>query len=239
MIRAILYDLGDIFFEAHYWRRWMHDRLSASGEFTGDFRDFYAAYEKALEPVYEGRIDYGEAYRAFIVALGVPNPAEFIERSLNVKRFYEDNRELFPTVRYTLERLHHNGIRQAVISDNECSGQDLRHRILERFGLNRYLDTVITSLDVGCRKPDPRIYMKALSELDCPPDKAVFVGHDLDELRGATDTGITAVEFNNYLGYHTPADNRIERFSDLLELVGAMSTDRTTKTPDTVTRSEG
>jgi HAD superfamily hydrolase (TIGR01509 family) len=217
---AILYDLGDVFFEAHYWRRWMYDQLSASGSFEGDFRDFYERYERILIPVYEGRTEYGDAYRGFVESLNTGDTDGFIERSLRVKKFYEDTRKLYPGVRDTVKLLNRHGVRQVVISDNEASGVTVRSEILTRFGLARHVDSVITSHDVGCRKPDPRIFEAALKSAGCGPEDALFVGHDKNEIDGAAGLGLVTVEFNNYLGYRTDAEEQLNLFPELLQLAG-------------------
>ena len=68
------------------------------------------------------------------------------------------------------------------------------HRILWKFGLESYFDSVVVSDVVGWRKPHPRIFKVFLDSLRIEPEEAVYVGDDLDaDIRGARDIGITAV----------------------------------------------
>jgi putative hydrolase of the HAD superfamily len=55
-------------------------------------------------------------------------------------------------------------------------------------------DATVFSCSVGLRKPDPRIYQLACSELAVAPEEAMFVGDGAnDELAGAERVGMQAV----------------------------------------------
>ena len=55
-------------------------------------------------------------------------------------------------------------------------------------------DVAVLSATAGCMKPDPRIYEQACTELDVAPGDCLFVGDGAnDELRGASDVGMTPV----------------------------------------------
>lgn len=47
---------------------------------------------------------------------------------------------------------------------------------LAAMGMDRHLDTVITSVEVGWRKPHPAIFAAALEALDAAPGECTFVG---------------------------------------------------------------
>ncbi|MDX9856797.1 MAG: HAD-IA family hydrolase [candidate division Zixibacteria bacterium] len=224
MIRAVLYDLGDIFFEAHHWRQWMYHRLTELGHVTGSFANFYWSYERALQPVYEGSDTYDSAFRSFVYSTGMKDPETFIEESYQEKRRFEAIRELYPGVRETLHRLKRDGIANVVVSDNELTGERVRAEILSRFDLNPLIESVVTSHDTGCRKPDPAIYRIALETVGCHVTEAVFVGHDADEIEGANRLGICTIEFNNYLGTRTGADWRVNSFPQIREIVQSGAT---------------
>lgn len=219
MVRAVLYDLGDIFFEAHHWRMWMHRTLRDRGFVTGSFAEFYWSYEDILRPVYEGRRSYEHAYHDFITSLGVPDVEAFVAESFAVKHRFEVTRTLYDGVRETLTDLRASGIANVVVSDNELSADDLRRRVLSRFGLNQLIDAVVTSLDAGVRKPARGIFQRALRLADRDRHEAVFVGHDADEIAGANAFGLCTIEFNNYLQADTGADYCVTRFADLGPMV--------------------
>ena len=77
-------------------------------------------------------------------------------------------------------------------------------------------DSIVSSMDIGTRKPDPQIYQAALDQLQLTSDQAVFVGHRASELSGARSIGMETIAFNYDEG--ACADFYIEKFSDLLNL---------------------
>ena len=73
-------------------------------------------------------------------------------------------------------------------------------------------------MDIGTRKPDPKIYEAVLRQLGIAPEQALFVGHKASELAGACEIGMPTVAFN--YDPDASADYYIEKFSDLLRLPG-------------------
>jgi putative hydrolase of the HAD superfamily len=66
--------------------------------------------------------------------------------------------------------------------------------VLARCGLDGSLDGVVTSAEVGARKPDPAIFAAALELAGCAPDEAVYVGDSPEEdVEGARAAGIRAL----------------------------------------------
>ncbi len=77
----------------------------------------------------------------------------------------------YPQARPLLERLSKT-YKLGVIA-NQAAGADKR---LEWFGLLRYFQFVLGSADVGLSKPDPRIFLLALTKAGCAPGEAVMIG---------------------------------------------------------------
>jgi len=66
--------------------------------------------------------------------------------------------------------------------------------VLERVGLARLLDGVVTSAGVGARKPDPEIFREALEVAECDAGEALHVGDsDKEDIAGARAAGIRAL----------------------------------------------
>ena len=87
---------------------------------------------------------------------------------------------------------------------------------LERLGLGRPFRAIISSFDVGKTKPDPACYAAALEGLGVPASRTLFVGHDADELSGASTAGLRTAAFNHEPG--VVADFHLSRFQELWEL---------------------
>jgi FMN phosphatase YigB (HAD superfamily) len=219
MIKAVLYDLGDIFFEAHLWRKWMWERLMEVTGHRWTFREFYELYESWIKNVYEGNAGYEENYLNFLKSLNISNPDEFLAESFEKKKYVEKNRKLFPGVKKTLKKLKDCGIMNIIMTDNEKTAVGVRKEVLQKFLIDHLINKVYTSLDLGITKPDPASFSHILSDLELHKSGVIFVGHDADEINGAKKFGIKVIEFNNYLKNKTNADYRIKRFSQIHEIV--------------------
>ncbi len=89
-----------------------------------------------------------------------------------------------------LDALRAAGIRTALVSD--AGADDVES--WQRSPLRDRLDAVVFSYQLGVRKPDPRIYQRALEAIGVAPGDAVFVGDGgSDEHRGAQALGIATV----------------------------------------------
>jgi putative hydrolase of the HAD superfamily len=63
--------------------------------------------------------------------------------------------------------------------------------VLSRCGLDGAMDGIVTSAQVGARKPDPAIFLPALRLADCSPDEVLYVGDTPEEdLEGGRAAGI-------------------------------------------------
>ncbi len=124
----------------------------------------------------------------------------------------------YPDVAPALERLKARGLRLGVISN-----WDRRlARILDGLGLGGLFDTIISSAEVGLRKPDPRIFDVACEELGVAPGEAAHVGdHEYADLLGANSVGMAAVLIDRH-GGDTPDYEPFLRSLDDLESVLAL-----------------
>ena len=86
-----------------------------------------------------------------------------------------------------LTQLRALGMKLVCVSNWDVSLPD----VLARCGLDGALDGVVTSAEVGARKPDPAIFEPALRLADCSADESVYVGDTPDEdLEGGRAAGI-------------------------------------------------
>jgi len=94
----------------------------------------------------------------------------------------------------------------------------LQRAKLDALGLG--IEHVVISAEIGCEKPDPRIFRHALSLAGVGAREAVFVGDRLDvDVGGAKASGMRAVWFNHWGGTlndaATPPDAIIRHFDQL------------------------
>jgi putative hydrolase of the HAD superfamily len=112
-----------------------------------------------------------------------------------------------------LERLRDRGMRMAVVSNWDYS----LHRVVRMFGLEKYLDLTVASLEEGVEKPDPRLFEIALARLGCPHNQALHVGDNpVDDYEGALAAGMSAILIDR----SGRTEGAITTLDDLEEAVG-------------------
>lgn len=117
-------------------------------------------------------------------------------------------------VEKVLSSLAGMGLALAVVSN--ASSQEAVEKLLEKHGLLRYFNAVITSRLVGVRKPDPRIFHYTLLLLGVRPSEAVFVGdRSYEDIYGAKSAGLYAVHLAVEEDPSPIADAVIKRITEL------------------------
>lgn len=95
--------------------------------------------------------------------------------------FFEDALTIIPELK--------ENYKLAIVSDAWPSLKD----VYEHAGLDDYFDAFVISSVIGTTKPDEKMYMKALEELNILPEEAVFIDDNLMNCKGAMKLGIKAV----------------------------------------------
>lgn len=68
---------------------------------------------------------------------------------------------------------------------------------LEKSGIIKYFDEIITSESVGVKKPNPKVFNYALNKARATAANSVMVGDNLEaDIKGALNCGITSIHFN-------------------------------------------
>ena len=104
----------------------------------------------------------------------------------------------YPQVQETLDQLRSH-YHMAVVSDAQSAYAVPELRAV---GLVHYFNPIIVSGDYGYRKPDPRLFQKALDALQVRPEQALFIGNDLfHDIFGAQQMGMKAIFISYNQGY--------------------------------------
>jgi HAD superfamily hydrolase (TIGR01549 family) len=97
----------------------------------------------------------------------------------------------------------------AIVTNNTVAEQREKLAFL---GLDRTIDLLVTSEEIGAGKPDPAIFLAALNRADARPSQAVMVGDSWEsDVMGARSAGIRPVWFNRF-GASTPRRARVAEF---------------------------
>jgi HAD superfamily hydrolase (TIGR01549 family) len=110
--------------------------------------------------------------------------------------------ELFPDAIPALRRLLADGYVLGIVSNWQ---KGLAHFCSE-LGIREYFKAIVSSAEVGVEKPDPAIFREASRLLGVKPMSLMHIGdRPDDDVRGATEAGLTAVWLNRWtnekLGY--------------------------------------
>lgn len=90
-----------------------------------------------------------------------------------------------------LKYLKKMGLKLGIVGNIWSGGMN---PVLERLNLHKFFDTTIASVDVGYKKPDPRIFHLALNRLKLSPEEVIMVGDNpKTDIQGAHHLGIGTV----------------------------------------------
>lgn len=133
--------------------------------------------------------------------------------------WHTEDEEPFSDALETLDCLRTRGYRLGIIA-NQVSGTAQR---LEKWGLLKHFEIIVTSAEFGVAKPDRLIFEKALELAECQPQDAVMIGDRLDnDIIPTKAIGMKTVWIRHGLAIHQPidlgknvADWIVESLSDL------------------------
>lgn len=92
-----------------------------------------------------------------------------------------------------LSLLLRRGVRVAIVTNGRS---DLQRAVIGALGFDALVTAVVVSEEVGCRKPERRIFETALALLDADATEAIMVGdHPEADIEGAQGAGISAIAF--------------------------------------------
>ncbi len=156
-------------------------------------------------------------------ALGKEPPFTLVNRAIGIiVKSRAANAVAFKDAKPTLERLAKGRLRLGIISN--VSSHEVALQILKHVKLHAYFEQVITSAQTGIRKPDPGIFLYALSQLGLKPEEAVHVGDsEVHDVQGAKPVGITTVLIKDVKGrLDTDADYCFRSLKEAASLLEAL-----------------
>ena len=132
--------------------------------------------------------------------------------------------KLYPEVKKTLKNLQKK-YRLAAVSDGQSVWAKAE---LNAVGLLDFFDPVIVSGDFGYRKPDARLFKKALKKLNLKANEVIFIGNDLyRDIYGANSIGMKSIFFKSNQGDHdfqkAVPNDIVYRFEDLEKAVSRLA----------------
>ena len=142
-----------------------------------------------------GRFDLGKARREVVAAallqLGINAPALANEIADTYSLEREEALQPFPGAIEALRHLRGQGVRLALITNGNAEAQ---RRKIDRFDLAPLFDCILVEGEFGVGKPDERVYLHALDQLNVKPEETWMVGDNLEwDVRAPQSLGIFAI----------------------------------------------
>jgi putative hydrolase of the HAD superfamily len=126
---------------------------------------------------------------------------------------FKNNCIPFPNLIGMLEELKSNNLLLGMITNGY--GQFQMDNIIA-LGIEKYFDIILVSEWEGIKKPDPRIFNKALEKLNVSANEGVFMGdHPINDVLGAKKVGMKGIWKKDFQWDDVDADYIVD---DLVEL---------------------
>jgi putative hydrolase of the HAD superfamily len=160
---------------------WLNlEGISVSGEGLYNFyiKRANELYQRAIEKLTFPEVDILRVFRdALHYFSGTDRGEDFarrvalVFRSLTIRSI-----KPYPHTRSVLRELKRRGYRMGIVSNAQAAFTVAE---IEDLKLEDYFDFVILSSDVGCSKPERRIFEIAITHIELPVEKIVMIGDDL------------------------------------------------------------
>lgn len=112
-----------------------------------------------------------------------------------------------------LESLKGQGVKLGIISNGRGKFQMDNIKAL---GIGQYFDAILISESENLRKPDPRIFYRAMTRLNVLPSHSLFVGdHPTTDVEAAKNAGMIGVWKKDFNWHEAEADYAIDELNEV------------------------
>lgn len=213
LLTTILFDAGDILYNKPNRKSSVIKFLTDRGYASPAEND---PVEKAKRrEAHAGKIQTERFFEWLMAHYGVTDSTDLAD-GIELLKKQQSDVHFFDGVPETLHELKGRGFKLGIVTNTFNSRQE-KNSWFETVGIDGIWDSYADSYELKITKPDPEIYLAALTPLDVKPENAAFVGHAQVEIDGAKAVGLTTIMFNPDPNC-TVADYRMQSFKDLLEI---------------------
>ncbi|WP_075618502.1 HAD family hydrolase [Paenisporosarcina indica] len=129
----------------------------------------------------------------------------------------------FPNLTGMLEELKSNNLILGMITNGY--GQFQTDNIMS-LDIEKYFDVILVSEWEGLKKPDPRLFHRALEKLAVSPHESIFIGdHPLNDVKAAKNVGMKGIWKRNVHYTNVGADYIVDDLLDLNEVIRMINND--------------
>lgn len=202
---VVLFDLDDTLFDHQRAvglgitaKRRAHGGTVAAADDAAEIRRWHHLEEVHYSRYLHGELGFQEQRRVRVFEFLRPHGVELDDAAADAwyadfLRLYDRSWVLHDDALSCLDSLEQAipGVQFGIVTNAELNFQLPK---LERLGLAERMTHVVASGQVGCPKPDARIFHEACARFGVRPEEAVYVGDRLQtDARGARDAGLTGV----------------------------------------------
>lgn len=221
MIRAVVFDLDNTLVDFMAMKRQAVDS-AITAMIDGGLNLTFDMVKSHIDRIYlEQGIEYQKVFDQLLQdVLGKVDYRILSSGILAYRRTREAFLKPYPHASATITQLVKSGIKLAVVSDAPAREAWLR---LCHINFHHVFDTVITYDDSGERKPSPKPFLLALSQLSVAPSEAIMIGDWAErDMVGAKNVGMHTAfaKYGDSFGnQNVIADYILEDISDILTII--------------------
>lgn len=188
-VKALFFDAGDILYHRPH-RDNQLNRFLQSRQ-ARPHPDFDSEKQRLRDLAYSGKLRRSSYYEQVIRLYGFTSPEE-IAAGVHAMRTDDNTVEIIDGAAETVLELKKRGFLMGIITDTALSISK-KLAWFDEYGFGSLWDLVISSREMGVRKPAACMYEQALAQAGVSPFQAVFVGHKPSELDGARAVGLGTI----------------------------------------------
>lgn len=152
-----------------YWKLYREDRLSKKSLKYRRLKDAFTAvsYTVSDELINQIAIDYLKF---------LPENNKLFEGTIEILNYLKPNYQLH------------------IITNGFSEVQNTK---IEKAGIKHFFTEIITSDEVGAKKPNPKVFEYALDKTNATKQESIMIGDSLEaDIQGALNAGMQAIHFN-------------------------------------------
>ncbi|PSR54587.1 hydrolase [Adhaeribacter arboris] len=186
-IKALFLDIGGVFL-TNGWDRAARKR--AAEKFNLDYEQLNERHHLTFDTYESGKLSLDEYLERIVFYEDRPySRQEFTQ-------FIMDQTGPFPDMMAMVTELKHRYKLKSIAVNNE--GREINAYRIQQFGLDKFIDTFVSSCFVHFRKPDHDIFRLALDVAQVAPEHSIYIDDRAMFVREAGSLGMHCIHHTSY-----------------------------------------
>lgn len=146
--------------------------------------------------------------------------SDYMKESINTFfSFFQMKSKMCDDTMDLLKYMKNNHILSAILTDVPY-GMSYEYVRRDTKDFDYLIDILVTSVEIGMRKPNENGYLKLLKQLNCNPKEVIFVGDEEKDILGANNIGMTSVLIDRIASYKSYGeDYKIADLREVIEII--------------------